>query len=237
MIIVCPECGAKNRVPEDKLSANLKYGQSFDKSTSYDATTPNGGVFDTTQNQLNFQLGYQLPIGQIIAGYEHLDQNLDVSDKESYKITDRNIDSGFVGYQLANDKYDFQANIRHDRNSQFGNETTYNLGGAYRILPKTRIGASYATGFRAPTFNDLYGHAEGSDPYEGNPNLKAETSKNWEAFIENSNQYHKTRLTGFQSKLNDGLFYQYNFQSILYNSQSLHTFYHQKLLDVTLTYW
>ena len=198
---------------KDKLSANLKYGQSFDKSTSYDATTPNGGVFDTTQNQLNFQLGYQLPIGQIIAGYEHLDQNLDVSDKESYKITDRNIDSGFVGYQLANDNYDFQANIRHDRNSQFGNETTYNLGGAYRILPDTRMGASYATGFRAPTFNDLYGHAEGSYPYEGNPNLKAETSKNWEAFIENSNQYHKTRLTGFQSKLNDGLFYQYNFQA------------------------
>ena len=27
MIIVCPECGAKNRVPEDKLSANPACGQ------------------------------------------------------------------------------------------------------------------------------------------------------------------------------------------------------------------
>ena len=63
----------------------------------------------------------------------------------------------------------------------------------------------------------MYGHAEGDYPYEGNPNLKAETSKNWEVFIENSNQYHKTRLTGFQSRLDDGLFYKFGFPSTTTN--------------------
>lgn len=41
--------------------------------------------------------------------------------------------------------------------------------------------------------------------YEGNTNLKAETSKNWEAFIENSNAYQTTRLTDFRSEIKDGI--------------------------------
>lgn len=192
---------------KDKLSTSLKYGQSFDKIDAFatpNTSTPN--VYNTKQKQLNLQMGYQLPVGKMIAGYERLEQLLDVSDTASYVVKDRDIDSAFVGYQLATDKYDAQANVRHDKNSQFGSETTYSLGGAYRVLPNTRVGASYATGFKAPSMNDLYGYSDDWGGYRGNPNLKAETSKNWEVFAENSNQYHKTRLTGYQSKLTDGLF-------------------------------
>lgn len=192
-----------------KLSTSLKYGKSEDKIDAFSsptATKPN--VYNTKQKQLNLQLGYQLPVGEVIAGLERLEQSLDVSDKASYVVKDRKIDSAFVGYQLATDKYDMQANVRHDKNSQFGNKTTYSLGGAYRVLPNTRVGTSYATGFKTPSMNDLYGYSNEWGGYRGNPNLKAETSKNWDVFVENSNQYHKTRLTGYQSKLIDGLFYQ-----------------------------
>lgn len=50
----------------------------------------------------------------------------------------------------------FDGGIRYDHNGQFGNVTTYNLGASYEILPDLVLRSSYATGFRAPTFNELY---------------------------------------------------------------------------------
>ena len=186
---------------QDKLSANIKYGQSYDKSTTYDGADWQTGrlddVINTTQKQVTIQLGYQLPLGKLIGGYENLKQEVDSS--KDYDVTHRTINSEFLGYQLAQDKHDVQLNVRHDDNSQFDSKTTYNVGGAYRLSPNTRIGASYATNFRAPTFNDLYW------PGSENPNLKPETSKNAEIFIENSNHHQHTRVTAYQSKFTDKL--------------------------------
>lgn len=187
-----------------KLNANLKYGQSFDKSTTHDGSTPNGSKFDTKQQQANLQLGYKLPIGQIIGGAEWLKQSLDSTTQ--YNQKDRTVKSGFVGYQLNQPHYDLQAHVRQDDNSDYGSKTTYNVGGAVRVLPSTRIGASYATGFRAPSFNDAYYKSEF---FNGNPNLNPETSKNSEIFIENQQKFangkQKTRLAGYHSKLSDGI--------------------------------
>jgi len=48
------------------------------------------------------------------------------------------------------------AGVRHDIPSDFDDETTYRVEGAYRIKEtSTRLRAAYATGFRAPTFNDF----------------------------------------------------------------------------------
>ena len=180
-----------------KLSASLKYGQSFDKSTTYDGADWQTGrlddVFNTTQKQANLQLGYKLPFGRIIGGYEHLKQEVDSS--VAFAIDSRTIKSVYAGYLVSNDKYDGQLNIRNDDNSQFGNETTYNVGAAYRMTPNVRVGASYATNFRAPTFNDLY------YPGYSNSNLKSETSKNSEIFVEHSNNLQKTRVTTYQSDI------------------------------------
>lgn len=197
---------------QGKLSANMRYGQSFDKATTFDGADWTTGrladVLNTKQQQANLQLGYQMPVGQLIGGAEWLKQTLDSTSK--YRQKDRTINSGFVGYQLnpsnSNRPYDFQAHVRYDDNSDYGNKTTYNVGGAYHITPATRIGASYATGFRAPTFNDAYFT---SQYFNGNPNLKPETSKNSEIFIENQQNVatmkQKTRLTGYHSKLTDGI--------------------------------
>ncbi len=178
---------------KDKLYSQLKYGESVDDATAYDAYTPTGGNFQTHQKQTNLQLDYQLPIGKITAGLEHLNQQV---NSEAYRTKKRNINSGFIGYQLIKPNYDFQAHIRHDSNSQYGDETTYNIGTAYRINPDIRLGASYATGFRAPTFNELYNSS-------GNPDLKSETSKNAEIFAEYTTNLQTTRITGYHNKVND----------------------------------
>ena len=200
---------------QDKFTANLKYGQSFDKATTFDGADWETGrladTFNTKQQQTNVQLSYQLPVGQAIGGVEWLKQTLNSSTEYSQK--DRTIKSGFIGYQLnqADTKrrgYNFQAHVRHDSNSDYGDKTTFNVGTAYHLTPATRVGASYATGFRAPTFNDAYFK---SSYFSGNPNLKPETSKNSEIFIENQHTFaplsakQKTRLTAYHSKLTDGI--------------------------------
>ena len=56
MIIVCPECGAKNRVPEDKLSANPACGQ------CHQALIPLAPIELNEQNFSNFISNTDLPV-------------------------------------------------------------------------------------------------------------------------------------------------------------------------------
>ena len=192
--------------------SKLSYGQSIDKSTSHDANSINykeGSQYDTTQEQARLETNINAQPGTVIVGAEWLSQKLDASDvldfsgypdpavQTPYDPNDRTVKSAFVGYQLADSYYDLQANYRVDDNSQYGNESTYNLGAAIRPLAGMRIGANYATGFRAPTFNDLYW------PGFSNPNLKPERTKNTEVFVEYANDAQTSRLTGYYTDAED----------------------------------
>jgi vitamin B12 transporter len=71
------------------------------------------------------------------------------------------------------------AGLRQDSYNVFGDATTYRVTGGY-LIPETgtKLRASYATGFRTPTINQLF------FPGFGNPNLKPEESKSLDAGIE-----------------------------------------------------
>ncbi|WP_348548444.1 TonB-dependent receptor [Psychrobacter sp. KFRI-CH2-11] len=192
--------------------SKLSYGQSIDKSTTHDANSidyQKGSQYDTTQEQARLETNINAQPGTVIVGAEWLSQQLDASDvldfsgypdpavQTPYNPDDRTVKSAFVGYQLADTYYDVQANYRVDDNSQYGHESTYNLGAAIRPLAGMRIGANYATGFRAPTFNDLYW------PGFSNPNLKPERTKNTEVFVEYVNDAQTSRLTGYYTDAED----------------------------------
>lgn len=183
----------------DDGSIRLSYGESLDKMTNYQGNMSTG-TFDTTQKQANLTLTHSLAIGKLIAGAEYLRQELE-ADKTNYTQKSRNTKSAFAGYQFTHQALDGQVFVRHDKTSAFGNETTYNAGLAYRITPAIRVGANYATGFRSPTFNELYYPvAYGSG---GNPNLKAENSTNTEAFLEYKGNTHLSRITGYHNNIKD----------------------------------
>ncbi|MEN6670194.1 TonB-dependent receptor [Psychrobacter sp. B38] len=172
-------------------SVKLQYGHSIDKLDN-----KFGDEFNTKQDQVSLVGQHKLSVGQGVYGLEYLNQSLDTT-ATGYNTDDRDVKSAFLGYLLTNEQFDTQANIRFDDNSQYGNETTYNLGGAYHLNTNFRIGANYAKGFRAPDFNELY------YPDSGNPDLDAETSDNYEAFIEYKTLLQSTRLTGYHNKVDD----------------------------------
>lgn len=94
-------------------------------------------------------------------------------------------DYGYVGeYRLGLwDRLFLSAALRFDDNERFEDATTYRATAAY-VFPEsgTRLHGSYATGATNPTFFELFGF----DPntFVGNPDLKPETSKGWDAGIE-----------------------------------------------------
>ena len=173
-------------------SVRLQYGHSIDKVD----TPAYNSRYDTEQDQISLVGQHKLPVGQGIYGLEYLNQGLDTKSP-GYNLDDRDVKSAFLGYLLANNKFDAQANIRFDDYSEYGDQTTYNLGGAYHINSNLRVGANYAKGFRVPTFNDLY------PGFGGDPDLKSETSDNYEAFIEYDTVLQSTRLTSYQNKVDD----------------------------------
>ena len=60
--------------------------------------------------------------------------------------------------------------------------TTFRVQGSYRFDSGTRLRAAYGTGVKNPGYYELYGFSDGR--YIGNPGLKPEKSKGWEAGVE-----------------------------------------------------
>ena len=76
-------------------------------------------------------------------------------------------------FKLLNDRLILVGGLRYDHNGDFGSEWSPSASAAYLIgATGTKLKASYAEGFRAPTFNDLF------FPGSNNPNLSPEVS--WE---------------------------------------------------------
>ena len=89
-------------------------------------------------------------------------------------MTDRDTNSVTAVYQLRHGDFALQANLRRDDSSQYAGKTTGGLALGYRLSAAWRFTAGYSTGFRAPSFNDLY------YPGFSNPDLVPETSENVE---------------------------------------------------------
>lgn len=119
-----------------------------------------------------------------------------------------NDNTGFVAqYNLLVDaRLGIGASVRHDRNDRFDNVTTYRGEGSYRFASDTRVRAAMGTGIKNPTSTELFGF----DPntFVGNPKLKPEKSKGWEAGIEQEFLRGQLLLgaTYFDSELEDEIF-------------------------------
>ena len=115
---------------------------------------------------------------------------------------------GFVGqYEgTIDDALSLGASIRRDENTRFDDTTTYRLQAGYRLPFGLRARGAYGTGVKNPGYFELYGFSDGR--YIGNPNLKPEKSKGWEAGIDQEFADGKGTIgaTYFDSKLEDEIF-------------------------------
>ncbi|SDV48007.1 TonB-dependent receptor plug domain-containing protein [Chitinasiproducens palmae] len=183
----------------DRWRTQFTLAETTDHATDY-----TDGVFasqfDTRNRQLAWRNTFDLaPTQTLQFGYERLAQRLRAAsayfDGGVLDTPHRRVDAGYVAYDGRFGAHQFQANVRRDQYSDFGGANSYYLGYGFDLTPHWRVNASYASAFRAPTYNDLY------YPGYSNPDLQPERAHTVEAGLQYSEAgFGVARVTAFETR-------------------------------------
>ncbi len=150
--------------------SSLRYGRSVDDSKERESYT---GEIKTTRTQYHWQNDLNLHEQHLLTlGYD-FDRD-EVSSLTAYDVDERDNKAYYGQLQSQWGVVDTVAGLRHDDNDQYGTFNTGNIAIGANLPGDIRVIASYSEGFKAPTFNDLYG------PWGGNPDFRPEESENIE---------------------------------------------------------
>ena len=164
---------------------------------------------ETQQDQAAWINEFPSPLGVIVTGIEFLRQRV-VSDDTAnpFTKTRRDTKSEFLGVNEAYEGHRFEASVRHDDDDSFGQRTTGSVSYGLDWPKVLRVAGTYARGFRAPTFFDLYGPTL-SDPtfgpyYKPNPDLQPERSRSYELAVKSDPVATvQWRLTAFDNRFDN----------------------------------
>jgi vitamin B12 transporter len=172
---------------------NISQGDDKLKTIRSAFASQNGTFFNTSNHQITWKNDLETPIGIATLGLEQFKQKVDSTT--NYTVKSRTINSTFIGLHGSAGVHSWQANMRHDKNSQFDKNTTGYVGYGFAITPQWRINASHGTSFVAPSFNQLY------FPGFGNPLLQPEKGRNTDLGIAYNKAGHSVKLVRFDNKI------------------------------------
>ena len=187
--------GKLRYAPSARMAWQATVGRSRDESDDFGSAGFVGGL-QTRRDQAALQGDFQLKPGQqLTAGADWLDDH--ITGSTAYDVDSRDNTGVFAEYQGRFGPQQLQAGLRYDDNEQFGSHTTGNLGWGWHFDGGLLLSARYSTGFRAPSFNDLY------YPYYGNPDLQPEESKNLNLALSGQVQAWRWTLDVFENRVDD----------------------------------
>ncbi|ATX82826.1 vitamin B12 transporter [Mariprofundus ferrinatatus] len=160
----------------ENWESSLQLSHSADDVTGTDpANAANNSDIHTKISQLNWQNHVDLDNFSLLFGFDHHSDRVENPLAPINRVLRQS--AGFAALSWHGEIIDLTASGRYDRNSDFSDKGTWHIGSALRPLVGLKISANYGTAFKAPSVNDLYW------PALGNPNLKPESSKGWDAGI------------------------------------------------------
>ncbi len=110
--------------------------------------------YQTRREQLQWQAQFKpAPGQQAVLALDHVDERITSTD---YSAPSRRNLGAVLGYSGRFGAQRVQADVRHDRNSVYGNVNTGKLGWGWEVNSAFSLRAMAGTAFRAPAFNDLY---------------------------------------------------------------------------------
>jgi len=140
----------------------------------------------------------------ILAG-EHERETFGASDTIFGGITDqhrtRDHDAVTVEWRASTGPFHGDVAVRRDAFNRFKDATTFRASLLGDIGSGFSLAASYGEGIAQPTFFDLYGFSPES--FIGNPDLKPESSRGWEASVRYRNSRLQGSLTYYRQRLRD----------------------------------
>ncbi len=175
-------------------TSTLRVGRGTDDQTVRGAPGDTS-TFRTDQDQFAWQNDVDLPFGRALFALERLEQK--IASSVAFPVAARAINTVLGGWSGNLGRHRLQANLRHDRNTQFGNKSTATLAYGYQISDAWRAYASAGTAFRAPSFNELY------FPDFGNPELKPEQARNAEVGATWESGGQRANLVAFRNRVRE----------------------------------
>jgi vitamin B12 transporter len=153
----------------DRWRSQLQLGETTDDIRIQSAFP---GSFKTRQQQLSWLDTIQLWKGDVTLGAERREEKL--ASTTNYTTKSRTTDAILLAANQRVDAFSVNANVRRDREDQFGSRTTGGASLGLNINTEHLLYVSAASAFRAPSFNDLY------FPRFSNPLLQPEKSRSQE---------------------------------------------------------
>lgn len=148
------------------------------------------GVIRTRSHQASWENTVATPLGTALVLLERTEEKVG-RPAAPFSVSKRSIDAVALGLNGSADVHNWQASLRHDRNSQFGGITTGALAYGYALTPAWLLGASYGTSQVLPSFNQLY------FPGFGSPNLLPEEGKHGELSVRYTFGEHRIRAAWY----------------------------------------
>lgn len=190
--------------PSERLALTAQLGRNDDRSENFfddhAGSEARVGNFDTSRRTASVQADVTLDARNLLTlGVDW--QRDAVESDTAFDVTERDNTGVFAEYQGTFGAHRLQASVRGDDNEQFGDHTTGSLGWGLAFAGDFRLTASYATGFKAPTFNDLY------YPFFGKPDLRPEESKGFNVGIARYAQHFSWALDAYETRIDDLISY------------------------------
>ena len=156
---------------------------------------------ETRQDQAGWINEFATFGGTTVAGLETVRESVRSDESLVYVRDRRDTHSGFVSITQDLQGQRFEGSVRRDEDGQFGKRNTGSVSYGMDLASWARLSATFARGFRAPTFNDLYANFPGYIP---NPDLLPERSRSREIALRGAaNAAASWRLTAFDNRFED----------------------------------
>lgn len=182
---------------EFRLGSQTNETVSFGK----DVLEKDGSFFETSRLQANWLASYQLSTELTSNfGIDLIKEKVDTST--AYNQEERDIYAVFTHLSYDNQSQILEGSIRYDDIEGVDNKVTYNASIGQRFSTDTLVSLNVGSGFKAPSFNDLY---YPTDTYgsHGNPDLTPETSTSIEVLLKTRVANIETELSIYQTKIDD----------------------------------
>ncbi|MCE1246990.1 MAG: TonB-dependent receptor [Firmicutes bacterium] len=214
--------GYWTKTKRDVFSGGISYAlilKKWDLSVNYSNAVTDRTVYGNPWNPPGFDERYKgttqnltvqntITAGnhKILAGYVNETEKAFFTDYDSTTFTPfiSPEQSATMNSFYVQDNFDVckklfvSAGFRNDSHSIAGSRTTWRATANYHISESFFVKGSYGTGFKAPTLFQLYSSY-------GNPNLKPELSKSWDAGVEylSKDKKHNLSFVWFNNKFDE----------------------------------
>jgi len=180
--------------------------------------------FETRKDQASWVNEVPIENGTLLVGAETVrekvlpDHGVDPATGEETALFTRNrrdTNSAFASLARSYAGQRIEASVRRDEEQQFGKRNTGSVSYGFDWPSFARVSVTYARGFRAPTFNDLYGPSYPGF-YQPNPDLLPERSRSREASLGSlPGTSVQWKLTAFDNRLDDLIVFSPAAQTVL----------------------